>query len=1052
MAIAYIPSEGNLEKVGLRRDGFWFGESIGGAALPLVRTDEDENRGNYFGEVYSNLDQSSTWFYKDVTDYNFVNGITLYRCVYIGADERFDESEIVGDVAVSISNNGPTDVDNSVQIDLIYDGTYTKNTSKNTTVLYDDQDSTGVLANRTDWASSHTNNSVLLPGNYHKYFIRMRFTQDVSLADFVDFQYFITVKDLTIPVQRTNGRLNFSRVFTMELDDPHLKLKASLPRSFQIENIVKVIEHNGLTNIFYYKDDGSFTNLKLLVILRDEILIDNKYIDIDLSTVIPNIIQDETFYQNFSECCQTSPTSGTPATSGTSGAPTSGDPCVFKPLSDEFDEFLGNRYLIDIFGTQKSDRNDFYIFFNTFLSDTTDEFITKYGHKNYYWNSGVVHVNLNNINVGFFANVESGFSNTKTVTLTQQYEEILLDRFRTTSIILQDDLFSGVGQIPEDCRVENNLTKLWYLYEGEIIRREPNVQLFNIPQVRSNELFTVPNMTNARNDLVFDPELVDTLEFGYNRSLGEFEDGTQFVKMGPPHQKRLHHGFSDVSYDINEDLEEFSTTWAFGIESSSLVVAEQTETVSCSTTGASGTVGTSGTSGTPASGAPLTNDPNEYHVVLQSDFGKLGEADTNLNFVNEMKGIFNLHCNGNTALSAVKVDYNWFSKEWEVHVQNDDGEDVVVEITSGPKLSTSHPNVITLNVYRHQDYGCFKKFIVQYSIHVNGEELINGTTYTTETTDTYAVTHNYENAFSGWVSYWEVRNYMESEAEIYAEAMYRIHSNIAWAELEPEVANPDQSTDLKHFNFRRNLLIKNLDWDQDADIIFPIVLQGTGYGIDDKYNEEVRRSVFDFSRIDVNQKSLAFALEGTSNKLQWIADTFDIDRDILVVWVRLEKWNGQRVTMYYSDSRLFVDEGEFNKPFNDFYAFWKMDEVVRIPSNRFVDQKLFEGGESYIWTKNASGQEVLEFIDRQYQFGYGNFYKSNKFDVAWDDRQFDREETEDVNEFISEAVRQFKPNYMEIRDTKSIYNYRLETENNNEIRGSRGSGNIVIPASQRCRR
>jgi hypothetical protein len=129
MAIAYLPSIGNDAKVNLSRQGNWFGESIGGQIVDKNRTNDLQNRGNYFVDVPANMDSTSSWFYKDATDYNFINGITQYRAIYIGADKKFNENEIVGTVDVSITHDGPSVADDSVDIDIIYDGKYTVSTS-----------------------------------------------------------------------------------------------------------------------------------------------------------------------------------------------------------------------------------------------------------------------------------------------------------------------------------------------------------------------------------------------------------------------------------------------------------------------------------------------------------------------------------------------------------------------------------------------------------------------------------------------------------------------------------------------------------------------------------------------------------------------------------------------------------------------------------------------------------------------------------------------------------------------------------------------------------
>jgi hypothetical protein len=716
-------------------------------------------------------------------------------------------------------------------------------------------------------------------------------------------------------------------------------------------------------------------------------------------------------------------------------------------MSNDFDEFIGNRYLVDIVNSQKADRNDYFIYFNTFLTETAPEFITRYGHKNYYWNSGIINIDLNNINVQFFDSITPGYDNRRKVVLTDQYEDIISDRFYVNDVIVQDDLMTGLGFVPEDCRVKNNRSKLFYLWEGDVVNRELKPQFFNIPQISTNEVISISQKTESQTDLLFNKNVVDTINFGFNRSTSTLSTGEEYVKMGPPHQRRFDHGYSEVSYDIDKDINDFSTTWAFGVNEKSVEEAETPPATSnpCETIPTTSTDIT----GCEISGQNLEINPNQYHVTLEESYPTNG-IDVSNNYADRFVSVFKLHCNGNENLYAIVAHYNWCSQLWRIFVNNIDGEEVVFEIEGGAPLSTTFENVITLNVHRIQDYGCFKRFIVQYSIHINGMELINGTTYTEETIDSYVVTHNFNNDFSGTLSYWEVRNYLKKEAEAYAENMFKILSNVAWAELEREVDNSqNQETTLKNFNFRRNIVIRNLNWNFDDTVIFPVVLQGTGYQIDNKYNEEVRRSVFDFTKIDINNKSFAFTLEGTTKRLEWVASDFDVDRDILTIWVRLENWKGQRVTMFYSDNRVIQDDTSVNnKPYHpDFYAVWHMDKLVRIPRKRFLEQELFDGGETIAITKDVEENVSLLEIIRPYEYGVDQFYKSNNFKVVWNDRYFNREDTEEINKFLKSALRLMKPNYMEIDEVSSKFDYRLETDNNRENRGEIGGDDfIVFPA------
>ena len=54
-------------------------------------------------------------------------------------------------------------------------------------------------------------------------------------------------------------------------------------------------------------------------------------------------------------------------------------------------------------------------------------------------------------------------------------------------------------------------------------------------------------------------------------------------------------------------------------------------------------------------------------------------------------------------------------------------------------------------------------------------------------------------------------------------------------------------------------------------------------------------------------------------------------------------------------------------------------------------------------------------------------FKSNVFDVAFDDIVVNKKDRPNVVSFIKENTRLFKPAFMEIRNIKSIHDYKLES-------------------------
>jgi hypothetical protein len=498
----------------------------------------------------------------------------------------------------------------------------------------------------------------------------------------------------------------------------------------------------------------------------------------------------------------------------------------------------------------------------------------------------------------------------------------------------------------------------------------------------------------------------------------------------------------------NNSLDQFSSTWSFGISTQSISLITSSTIDPCDVVSISVSA-----ADIPDVQTFNVNNPNHWHIMKQADFDSfyggsstVKGSDYKINIVDKQLPIFNIHCLGDGNLSALKASFNFYSKKWNITINDESGNPYEVTVENVPLIATAE-NTITVNLYRQLDYGCSKKYIVHMEIWVNGLQLFTGISYTRYTNDIFTITHNYSGEFAGWMSYWEVRNYIETNVDKYAIPMFQLFSNIAWAELETEVDNISEVEELKMFNFKRNILMRNLSWGSKESIVVPIVLQGNGYNIGSEYNQEVRRSVFDFNKIDINQKSFAFTLEGSSDLLDWIAGEYDIERDILVLWVRIDNWDGQRITMYYSDSRV-IQTKEYRKPYrNDWYAAWHMNNNVKVPRSRFVEQKVFNAGEQFVNVRDADGNEYLIRIDKQFVFGYIDTYMSNKFDIKWDDRTTDRNTTDLINDFIRTQVPNFKPSFMEIRDVESTFPYKIEGGGNNfEVREKQpADSQIVVP-------
>lgn len=1048
--ISYKPSEGNARgtQVALNKDIEIFGESLGGPILHKLIADTSPRKTT----VSTEITNASTWFYKDIMDYNFINGVTFYRVMYIGADVNSEESELISTISASVTNNytgtakDMAKVDASLDVELWLEGKF--NFAKSVLdhgglILDDEQDSTNVLKNAA-WSDSISYNKTLVSGEYLKIWIKLASPKDTSFTTYSGYRYTVTVGNISIPVERNRGRLNFSTIYSTDLSEQRVNnvcvLDEVLPSTFEVAENVKVIDKNDLLNVFYFNNVGK---LKLISIKPDLDITQNKYVDIDLSELTGDILESEEFsYTTFSDCVSGySPgTSGTTGTSGTSGVGTSGTSGV--------DDYLGKKFIIDIFGSEK-DLNIFYIFYNEFVTDSNLDYQQKYGHSQYNWNTGVIKVDVQHINEFLFETIASGA--TKNLTLTDNnFDNTIKEGHYINSYIMIDDLFIGAGFKVEDCRVTNNRTNLTYIWEKDIILNDLVVQKVKIPLSVRNYLFTVPNNAKEENYLIFNQSTeVDTMDTTHCREVKEYDDGTKYVEMGPPHKHSVDHGYSSITYDMLDDLDTFAVTWSFGIN-------EDSNFVKPATPGTTGTSGTSGTSGTPegvtdfdnltpattgttgttgTSGLPDLSNPYYVHFLYQNDFNDYLENPYPIvdPFDREYKDvfvpIFMMHCNGNEDEYALKVSYNFNAGKYQLTNKNQDNEDAISYISSDTALSLDYENVITMNTFRKQIYGCGKRYMVSYNLYINGEHIVDGLTYTHDTTDSYVITHNHKSFFTGHISYLEVRDGLRAEGYYYATTMFQILSNISWPKLETEFRNLSGPSGLEFYSYRRNIIISNLNWENADDFLYPITLQGNAYNVGTVYNTHVRRSIFDFNKINVNKPSFAFTLEGTSNEVEWTAGPYDFDDDTMVIWLRLKNWRGQRITMFYGDIRI-INDLPINKVYEEYYGVWSMEKFHKENQTRFENAQVYNVGEGLVLAENTNGSFLIQ-LDKQYFFGNEILYGSNQFDITYDDREVhrDREKENTVEGFIDESVELFKPGDMELRQMRGIYPLKIESNN-----------------------
>lgn len=1015
--LVYRPSRGN-DTVTLTYNGEWTGQSIGREVVIKDKFGPED----YFFWYYPDLTSESTWFYKPATSIDFLTGTTYYRALYVGPHERENLQEYIGTIASSVdtctsgsSATSGTSGTSDLNVSLWNEGLFTINNSQYSIVLDNESDTTNKLASAT-FTPSVVINQTLSVGQYIKLWVKVNIPQNTSLID-QDNCYFINIGNLSIPLLTDDARLSLSRIFHGNLNSEEIILKELIPKIDEIGQIHKILnKDNDKTHIFFNNiTGGTFHDL---IIQRKDNVDDNKYIYVDASAVTNQITGFDFNSIKAMENVFTCTVSGN----------------------------IETKYIVDIIATNLNDRSHFYVFYNKLnridsgtvatSAETFDKYEVNYGHNRYYWSAGVIHLDFNAFKNETFDEIQSGYDNKIMTNNWTGIDYTLKNNFFITSISLQDDLFTAIGYNTENSYQtttatsaigfvdigKNYFTELMFLWEKDILLGDISLQIQKTPEI--SEIKTVKNRSNDIAQLTIDNYSgIDSFDLQHYRSILQITDisgsDLKYCDMGSPHGNKLkHYTDASISFDTQNNYDEWCSTIAFrfGVVTS---LPSGYESFDAENAIHNHNIYTSQiplvTGGTLAK-IPLALPP--------SISGNIKILSVNIK---------------NTTTSVMDVYYEDSSNTVTVETLSTSGSSVTN--TYSHKMYLGQENTITINSIKKMVYdsSCVSKNVVNINLYINGVSIFNGNTYVFNSIDPLIVTYNPDKTFSGALTYFELRPYVDNIAR-YAKSMYRIHSNIAWARILDTLENKNTQKELQVFKKKRYIYFNNLPT-VNEQIIVPIVLQGKGYAFEgtyQNYNKNVLRTydnnntnsiTFDFKDINLNDIDIAFTEEGNSNLLEWIADEYDVLNDRLVVWVKLDSYKNQKIIMYYNSQRIEARKStERPNAFKDMYGVWTMNKIETTYGYRFVDQKIFNCGENVLYLERGNEKYAIQ-IDYQYMYGVSNVYKSNKFDILIDDRNTTPETTPYFESFIKDTMKLFKPDYMTINKVKSKYDYRLESEN-----------------------
>ena len=983
--LVYKPSTGNLTtKVSIDRENRWFGKSLGGPIIDYIYENKFPNK-----KIFSDLSNESNWFFNPITDWDIINGSTTYRSMYIGASERHPESEIIGNFSpkITFTNN----IEFSDIYELICDTETVDTTGVGTTGTTgtDTIDTTGVGTTGTtgtsgveDLLSQFIEIDFAIEGVFNNFTGKNTIVLDDEKDSTNKLNGMVWKKESNLDRKLLSGEyykiwfrirvknntkflntINFNLILylgSIYFTIPRINGRLTLSNVYQCDlNDDKFLLREFLPYSFCYDEvikSYSFNDLFFIVYFYQNKL---KLLSIKTDT---NINNNKYLEINLSENI---------------------DKLVIEDDLNYTDDIVepisktDKKYFSDIVKSH-IDRNFLYLFYNILTEKEQEDY---YGYDKYKWSFGVVNVDLSNINEKTFENIESGYNNRGFYNNDYFIDfKILDDRF-----LLQVETEKDLIYLLND-DYENNEKEITYIWEGDILSQRINPQKGNIGflskktiksmnKLKDNKfILKVEEQNKIKNDTLFNREIF------INNSI-------QTLRMGPPNQKVLKTENSSISLEPC-DLGNYSFNCNFNIRENNIYSNQIDKR------------------------PQIQNDdyPYQFHTIKKERVGSdflVFERFTN--YQNKFNKILELE-NG-----SLSVSYNFYNNIFRVNTLDYNFNNKVTEIDDlHLYLSTKHTNTINLNVFKQRSHG---KYSVKYhiiEIYINGSRLGTFETFSSNEINNNIII-NPKNDLLLEHNYYDIRNYLENMKN-FSKSFFRIHNNITYTVLEPEVKNPNHNNDCYEFNYRRKVNITNYIR-TDNTIMVPIVLQGNSYKIEEDINEQIKRQTFDFNHIDIFNPNFKILNYSETKELEYYIEEYDTNKDLLVIWVKAENLQ-ESIVIYYGNSKVYQNSYDFS----EFHNIWLSDKTIEENIKEIDEVKLYST-QSDIFIYETPNKNLYKYSRHNF-LGKQNLYKSNKIDIRYNRSELG--DDQNIDNFILKTSKEFLPSTVSIREIKNTFEPDIE--------------------------
>lgn len=1047
-----------------------FGKSIGGRIFRKEVFDNNQTS-------YHKLSNGSYELFDPVIPSDFIKSQINYRSILI---TNYDINSCLLDTITCSSVTYDATIGYALtDVDIAIEGIYTTGElgrdipvkfgkPQNPSIFLDDEyDSTGKLS---DLTFKKQLTAFDLPTDIPfdaclKIWVRRKMVVDKTLMpdSSANESFSITVNEfdndfsttLTLNWNKLEGRIPLSNWYDFTITPgkgSSVVMREVLPKSLDISdfNIIDIFTTEDKILLFYYVTGISSDSYFLLIIKTNDIINDNKYIQLSLT----------------------------------------------------FDDTgLNSKELLEI---KRSHYNpsSFYFFWNKNYTKTTVTDNVGICQSQVYGNSetlDITTVDILNATIWLddkaFDTLQTGYGLRYITGIDLKHSKVLRSYEKCINLQQIDDLFilfctNTKNSIINEVGLNANVNELIYVFEKDIINSKKYSGFVNYTdetaEVFSSRFYprslptylqktTFNNVKNAESLLLIsNPEEINN-DVKSDRRVKYLLDGTRYVDMNSVHGREFKIGKNYITYTLpsnNKELNSIFATTSFSVVNDTSIYSSKLDSYATDTTIDAG-----------VETKPLfftniidTFDENASNISIPIEWGDRIYKDQWFKILSTLQ-------DATTGKAVFSLFYNFHRNIWKTLTYDKNGNDIenIYDFLTGQSQIVDSGSVTTTGSSGSPGFGKLYTelsiddlnyiiepdtyqpislkisamnvskstvdgtFLVNFQVFFksNVTPIIDITTTTTDITNLNYIFLNKDKSLNLKVNYFDAADTKNLAKEYVVKNLHNFLLNKTRTIVGDEiVVNPRIHENQSTFKYYRILTIDGFGYvdpkyENSTEIVLPLLLKGNAYKVEDTDVSPIYRTTivpFDLSKLNINDKSMRFFYENNSSSpLPFKIGYYDYERDCVSIWINLKDFGtgNKNILMYYgkNDSNETLSVGETylslknNLYPSNYFGGWFFDKLVSDERLSFNTGKIFNDGEPIVYEKHLDDSISLTKINKEYMYGIAKVYKSNKFNIdldlpAEETLLFDENTKNDFVDFIKATADIYKPSYTEINKIK----------------------------------